>query len=219
MQTLGLASEEKPSDGMFKRLFWPTIGNQYDVDLVGQQGFWLCTIVAVLSLVMSTLGHQPLIGLLLAVTYFIGGTGVRERSIAAAVLVFLCFLMDRIVTFETMLSGILLTGPVVGLIALMLLFANVRATVLSRRWASGRTPEDIRELPERSTTSFPDKMANVLPPALWPTGQYLFYPLVTIVLLLSLLAAIAIPIMRQKQARPAPAQQAPSTMIHVSPSR
>lgn len=217
MQTLGLASEQKPSDGMFKRLFWPTIENQYDVDLVGQQGFWLCTIVAALSLILSIVGHQPLIGLLLAITYFIGGAGVRERSTAAAVLVFLCYLMDRIVTFET--GGMLLGSPLVGLVALMLLFANVRATMLSRRWDSGRTPEDIRELPERSTDSFTDKLANVLPPALWPKGQYAFYPLVTIVLLLSLLAAIAIPIARQKQAARAPAQQAPSAVLEGSPSR
>jgi hypothetical protein len=40
------------TDNLFKRLFWPRIESHYDVDLLGQQGFWVCSIVAVLSLIV-----------------------------------------------------------------------------------------------------------------------------------------------------------------------
>ena len=87
MQTLGLSSQPQPTDNLFKRLFWPAIESQYDVDLIGQQGFWVCTVIAVLSLGMMTLLHMPLTGLFTAVVLFLGGCGVRQRSVAAAGLV------------------------------------------------------------------------------------------------------------------------------------
>jgi hypothetical protein len=52
METLGLSSQPQPTDNLFKRLFWPRIESHYDVDLLGQQGFWVCSIVAVLSLIV-----------------------------------------------------------------------------------------------------------------------------------------------------------------------
>jgi hypothetical protein len=58
---------------------------------VGQQGFWVCTAVAVLSLILLNLTGSAIIGDLVGITYFLGALGVRERSIAAAVFVFLCY--------------------------------------------------------------------------------------------------------------------------------
>jgi hypothetical protein len=175
---------------MLKRLFWPTIENQYDVDLVGQQGFWVCVVVGLMSLIALVVTGQPVIGALVAVTFLLGGMGVRERSIAAAVMVFLCYLLDKIGSLETGNPGGM---GVVGLIGLMLLLANVRGTILSRRWKTPETPAEVSELPERPTESVTDKLSNVLPAKIWPVGRWIFFPMAGIVLALSLLGVLILP--------------------------
>jgi len=45
MQTLDLSGERKKSDGRLKSLFWPTVENAWDVDYLGQQGFWICCVL------------------------------------------------------------------------------------------------------------------------------------------------------------------------------
>src|ERR1700691_5952777 len=94
MQTLGLSSKPQPADNIFKRLFWPAIESQYDVDLLGQQGFWICTVVAVLSLVLTAILGTPISGAFTALVFFLGGCGVRQRSVAAAALVFCLYLVN-----------------------------------------------------------------------------------------------------------------------------
>ncbi len=195
MQTLGLASEQQSSDGMFKRLFWPTIQNQYDVDLVGQQGFWVCVGSAVLSaLALSVSGHL-MIAILVGATYFLAGIGVRERSIAAASLIFLCFLIDKVSNVVAMTvgasRGAAVGNPLVVLVVMMLLASNVRATILSRRWRTASVATDD-EMPERSTTSSFDKVANRMPTILWPKVRFAFYPLASLLLLLLLAGTASI---------------------------
>ena len=199
MQTLGLAAPEQPTDGMFKRLFWPTITNQYDVDLVGQQGFWVCVAVAVLSVVTLLIGGHFLIAVLVGGTYFLGGTGVRERSISAAVLIFCCYLLDRLASYQMMYLSLGGGNPLVGLIALMLLFANVRATILSRRWRASETPSEVAELPERSMGSFSDKMANAMPAAVWPIGKFFFFPFAGLLLALTFVSMLLAPNTAQRR--------------------
>ena len=199
MQTLGLASEQQPSDGMFKRLFWPTLQNAYDVDLVGQQGFWVCVIVAVLSTVILIAAAHPVIGHLVGATYFLGGTGVRERSVAAAGLVFLCYLVDKISTIEAAALTQGIGNPLIGLIALMLLFANVRATVLSKRWHDRDSVAAAEEMPERLTASFADKFANQMPTRVWPKMKFVFYPVASILLLLQIVGVIGIAAMHRSE--------------------
>jgi hypothetical protein len=193
MQTLGLASAPQPSDGMFKRLFWPTIQNAYDVDLVGQQGFWVCVAIAVLSAAVLVVTAHPLIGLLVAATYVLGGIGVRERSISAAVLVFLGYLIDKIAT--ALVQGV--GNPLIGLVALMLLFANVRATVLSKRWHDQDSVAAAEEMPERLTTSFTDKLANQMPARIWPKMKFVFFPIASILLLLQIIGIVGIAAMHR----------------------
>ena len=94
MQTLGLSSKPQPADNIFKRLFWPAIESQYDVDLLGEQGFWICTVVAVLSLVLTAILGTPISGAFTALVFFLGGCGVRPRSVAAAALVFCLYLVN-----------------------------------------------------------------------------------------------------------------------------
>jgi hypothetical protein len=200
MQTLGLSSAPQPTDGLFKRLLWPEIANQYDVDLVGRQGLWICFAVAVLSMTFTLFSGHEVVGVLIGATFFLGGLGVRQRDTAAAVFVFLCYLLDRILTLESMALGLGGGGnPFLGIVATMLLFANVRATSLSRRWEAA-SPADASEFPERSTTSLADKLANVLPEKLWPWTQYVFFPLAAIFILITLLSMAGLPILKQRRA-------------------
>src|SRR5579862_4024851 len=124
MQTLGLSSKPQPTDNLFKRLFWPSIESQYDVDLLGQQGFWVCTIVAAVSLAIMVMLGTPIIGLFSALAFFLGECGVRQRSVVAATMVFALYLVNWVSGFIIGTVG----NPLVPLVILMLLFANVRAT-------------------------------------------------------------------------------------------
>jgi hypothetical protein len=212
MQTLGLSSKPQPTDNIFKRLFWPTIESQYDVDLLGQQGFWVCTAVAVLSLVLLIFLSMPISGLITAVIFFLGGCGVRERSIAASVLVFLLYSWNLIASAILGAFG----NPLLQSVVLMLLLANVRATILSRRWVAQPTEVDGNELPERSQTSLMERFANQLPVKVWPISRYLFFPLATIMLLLSI-AGVS---MSKKRAQvPVISQPDTSTTLEVAPPK
>lgn len=187
MQTLGLSSKPEPTDNLFKRLFWPRIESQYDVDLLGQQGFWVCTIVAVLSVILLLAMRMPVVALVTATIFFLGGCGVRQRSIAAAIFVSGLYLVNFIGGMALGSPG----NPLIQTVVVMLLFANVRATVLSRRWISHPTDEIDLELPDRLTDTFTDKFSNTLPVKLWPVGRYIFFPLATIMLLLTIAGFVA----------------------------
>jgi hypothetical protein len=213
MQTLGLASEIKPTDGMFKRLFWPTIENQYDLDLVSVQGFWVCVVVGVLSFVVLVATGQFLVGALVAITYVLGATGVRERSIAAAVLIFLCYVIDRI-------GGLFMGQPGLGVIpvaSLLLLFANVRATILAHRWRKSGTPEQTDAL-ELAQESFTEKLSNVMPAKVWPIGRFVFFPLAGVLLLLTVVGVAMYPAMHRKQLELQRSQRQQDQIITVKPS-
>jgi len=216
MQTLGLSSASQPTDGLFKRLFWPEIANAYDVDLVGQQGFWVCFGVATISLLISLFTGHPLLGVFVGATYFLGALGVRQRDAVAAFLIFLCYLLDRLVSLESMALGLGGAGnPLLGIVATMLLFANVRATILSRRWQAPGAPTDVGELPERLTSSFGDKLSNVLPEKLWTRTRYVFFPLACILILISLLSMVGLPLMKKRQV----AAQPPNAVLNLDPSQ
>src|SRR5271168_1724877 len=173
MQTLGLSSQPQPADNLLKRLFWPAIESQYDVDLVGQQGFWVCTVVAVLSLVVMIVLGTPISGAFTALVFFLGGCGVRQRSVAAAALVLSLYLVNFVGGIAIGSYG----NPFIQLVVLMLLFANVRATVLSRRWMAQPVDPIDQEFPERFTETATDRFSNRLPAVLWPKCRYVFFPL------------------------------------------
>jgi hypothetical protein len=193
MQTLGLSSAPQPTDNLFKRLLWPQIANGYDVDLIGQQGFWLCFVVAVLSIIGLSATGQPILGLLVGATYLLGGFGVRQSDVAAASLIFLSYLLGRITAIESMYLGFPGGNPLIGIVATMLLFANVRATVLVKRWKNAEAPVDVSEMPERATNTLGDKIANVLPEMFWPYARYPFFVLAAIVTVVQILAMIGMP--------------------------
>ena len=210
MQTLGLASKPQPADNIFKRLFWPAIESQYDVDLLGQQGFWVCAIVALVSLVVMIVLGTPVTGLFSALVFFLGGCGVRQRSVAAAAMVFALYLINW--------AGAIVIGtvgnPLVPLVILMLLFANVRATAMSRRWMAKPVDSVDQEFPERSTETVTDRFANKLPAAVWPRSRYVFFPLAGILLLLTI---VGVAVMKRRAAE-RPASGSSTTTLEVSPS-
>ena len=193
MQTLGLSAKPQPTDNIFKRLLWPVIANGYDADLLGQQGFWLCFGVAVLSIIGLSAAGEPLLGLLVGAAYFLGGLGVRQNDLAAASLIFLSYLLGRIASVESMYLGLPSANPILSIIATMLLFANVRATMLIRRWKSAGTSDDVGEMPERASETLGDKIANVLPEMFWPYARFAFFVLVAISMAVQILAMIGMP--------------------------
>ena len=159
------------------------------------------------------MGHA-IPGVFIGATYFLGALGVRQRNAAAAVLIFLCYLLARVGSVESMVLGLGGGGnPMLGIVATMLLFANVRATILSRRWQASATPSEVSEMPERSTSSFGDKLANVMPEKLWPRAQYVFFPLASVLIFISILGMAGMPMAKEKQNAPKP----PSAVLEVSP--
>src|SRR5260370_38597533 len=117
METLGLSGSAERSDGRLKSLFWPSIQNGTDVDYLGAQGYWVCTAVAVLSFVFLTMNGQPITGVAILLFYYVGGAGGRERSLFAALAVFVVYLLDT-----------LLALGVSRIIYFVLLLCNLRAT-------------------------------------------------------------------------------------------
>jgi hypothetical protein len=209
MQPLGLSSKPQPTDNLFKRLFWPAIESQYDVDLLGQQGFWVCTIVAVLSLIVMLVLGTPVTGVFTALVFFLGGCGVRQRSLAAAAMVFTLYLINWV-------GGIVIGSvgnPLVPLVILMLLFANVRATVMSRRWMAQSVGSVEQEFPERSMETMTDRFANKLPAAVWPKSRYVFFPLAGILLMLTITGVV----MMKRRAAMTLGSSSTTTTVEVIP--
>jgi hypothetical protein len=206
MQTLGLSSKPQPTDNLFKRLFWPAIESQYDVDLLGQQGFWVCTIVATLSLIVMVILGTPIAGIFTAIAFFLGGCGVRQRSVSAAALVFSLYLVN----FAGGVAIGSFGNPLIQSVILMLLFANVRAIVLSHRWMTQPGDPIDQQLPERAMETTADKFANKLPAALWPSGRYVFFPLAGSLLLLTIAGVVMI---KRHAVTPAPPSQGPAAML------
>jgi hypothetical protein len=162
MQTLDLSGSESRSEGRLKSLFWPSIRTGSDLDYLGAQGFWVCTVVAVVSLVFSIFSGEPLFGAFVFLFYFLGGVGVRERSQYAAAVIFLAYVANAIT------SGL---GVVSVLIAALLL-SNLRATWMASDWSPN---SDEAILPPRFGETWSDKLADQLPMWLWPKVRILYY--------------------------------------------
>jgi hypothetical protein len=176
MQTLGLSSESQRSDGWLKSLLWPTVDNAWDVDYLGQQGMWVCTVVAVLGLGASFLTANPImiaIAILSALFFILGGMGIREANWPAAAML-----------FAVELCNALLRPTVFSIAFALILLSNLRATFLASEWRPAAEGEDR---PTRFNESFADKYVDQLPQILWPKLQIPFFILSVAMLLISLL--------------------------------
>jgi len=190
MQSLGLSGKSDRSDGRLKSIFWPTVENAWDVDYLGQQGFWICLLIAVFQLVFSLLTGSVLLIVLVslgALVYFVGGMGVREKNWPAAAVIFACYFVD---TLYALLSGAMLSpAGVLRILFLGLLLSNVRATFIASEWRPAAEDEDR---PQRFSETLRDKLVDAWPPVLWPRLQIPFYVLSALWFLLSLLELIGV---------------------------
>jgi hypothetical protein len=162
MQTLGLADSTPKTENRLKSLFWPSIQNGTDVEYLGAQGYWVCSAIAILSLViLPAMGHV-IAGVLTFCFYFLGGVGVRERSRYAAVIVLAFFVLDAF------FSGI----NAMRVVFTAVLLSNLRATWIAARW---KPESDQAELPPRLNETIGDKLTDALPRWLWPKVRIVYY--------------------------------------------
>jgi len=171
MQTLGLSDSTTRNESRLKSLFWPSIQSGADVDYLAVQGFWVCTLVGVMSLAFLLLGRQPILGVVLFLLFHLGGVGVREHNPFAAAIVLLYYVID----FLTSFVFVLFNSPGIGvvkIIVIALLLSNLRAT-----WIAGNWKPDSEEaaLPPRMGDTFFDKLSDKWPAFIWPKVKWLYY--------------------------------------------
>jgi len=161
MQTLGISNSEPRTDNRLKSLFWPAIHTGTDADDLGMQGYWICAIVALLTLIFSIFAGHPIAGFFVLLFYYLGGVGVREHSLYAAMLVFLMFLMETV------------AGPsIIKVFVCVVLLSNLRATWLASRWKPGSSEA---EMPIRLNATWSDKFSDKLPEWLWPKVRLVYF--------------------------------------------
>lgn len=197
MQTLD-RSTIQPTDRLLKRLFWPTIRSRRDAELVGQQGFWICCFVATVWTIGSFFTAHVYLGLLIGGTYYLAATGIRMHSLTAAVFAFLCLFLDRVASLEALLMEVPGGGnPMVGTLALLLLFFNIRATFLARSWIREERSAQANVMRPQLVGLSIDRLLNRMPVVMWPHVRYLYYPLAVLIMLSSIAAFFSLPEMRR----------------------
>jgi hypothetical protein len=194
MQTLGLSSESKRTDGRLKSIFWPTVENAWDFNYIGQQGFWICLAIGAVQMAGALLvGSSQFIifGVIAFLIFFIGGMGVREASWPAAAIVFAIFLAGNV---NSMTMG---SPPsILGIICGGILLSNVRAAFLASEWRPASADEDR---PTRFSETLTDKLVDRLPAKAWPILMVPFFIIASLDLLL-ILAGFAIQMARHSRA-------------------
>lgn len=187
MQTLGLSGESKRSDGRLKSIFWPTVENAWDVNYLGQQGFCICCVVAVVQLVPGLVSGNLIVlvsSAAAALVFMIGGVGVREAKWPAAAMVFALYLTNILYT--------LAAGSLPGVLAIIcagILLSNLRASFLAAQWKPVGEGEDR---PTRFNETFWDKLVDQWPAKAWPVLQIPFFALSGLLLLLTLAGVCAV---------------------------
>lgn len=162
VQTLGLSDSTPRTENRLKSLFWPSIKSGSDVDYLGAQGYWVCSIVALFSAVFLTVQGQAIIGVVVLLFFYLGGVGVRERSRYAAACVLVMYVADFAVS-----------GPgIVKLLLTALLLSNLRATWIASRW---KTESADTVLPPRWNDTWTDKFADTFPMWLWLKVRVFYY--------------------------------------------
>jgi hypothetical protein len=170
MQTLGLSDSTVRSESRLKSLFWPSIQSGADVDYLAVQGFWVCTIVGLMSLVFLA-ATQPITAILVFLLFHLGGVGVREHNPFAAAVMLAYYLVDFLASAFFLLTSSPGVG-VVRIIVIALLLSNLRATWI----ASGWKPEsEEAALPPRMGETFADKLSDKWPAFIWPKIKWLYY--------------------------------------------
>jgi hypothetical protein len=191
MQSLNLSGSEKKTDGRLKSLFWPTVENAWDVDYLGQQGFWVCLIIGVLSLALIAIAALSVpdsagqtvtvaLGLIVFFVYLVGGMGVRESNWPAAAIIFAIYVVNQLASG----GGISVISLIIGAV----LLSNVRATFIASHW---KPPAEGEDRPMRFNETFRDKLVDQLPPKAWPILKIPFFAAASLILLFLLYVMLA----------------------------
>lgn len=215
MQSLNLSGETRKSDGHLKSLLWPTVDNAWDVDYLGQQGFWICVVISILSLALILItgfafnpanrGLVLALGLAYSLTFFVGGMGVRQSNWPAAAMIFTLYIVNQ-----------LASGGVPGVISIIIgavLLSNVRATFLASRWKPAAEGEDR---PTRFNETFRDRLVDQLPPKAWPILKIPFF-IASSLILFFLIYASGVAMSHKQAALPVDENAAPSVTVTAAP--
>jgi len=191
MQTLGLSDSSVRTESRLKSLFWPSIQSGADVDYLAVQGFWVCTIIGVLSLVFQVLAGNPITGLLILLLFHFGGIGVREHNPFAAGIMLAYYAVD----FLSSVVFIFANTPGIGvvkIIVMALLLSNLRATWIASGW---KADSEEAALPPRMGDTFADKFSDKWPAFIWPKVKILYY-IFSFVLLVLIVASLIVMALR-----------------------
>jgi hypothetical protein len=191
MQTLGLSDSTVRTESRLKSLFWPSIQSGADVDYLAVQGFWVCTIIGVLSLVFQVLAGNPITGLLILLLFHFGGIGVREHNPFAAGIMLAYYAVD----FLSSVVFIFANTPGIGvvkIIVMALLLSNLRATWIASGW---KADSEEAALPPRMGDTFADKFSDKWPAFIWPKVKILYY-IFSFVLLVLIVASLIVMALR-----------------------
>jgi len=191
MQTLGLSDSTTRSESRLKSLFWPSIQSGADVDYLAVQGFWVCTIIGVLTLVFQVLAGNSVTGILILLLFHLGGVGVREHNPFAAGIMLAYYLVD----FLSSIVFVFVNTPGIGvvkIIVMALLLSNLRATWIASGWKSD---SEEAALPTRMGDTFADKFSDKWPAFIWPKVKILYY-IFSFVLLVLIVADLVVMLLR-----------------------
>jgi hypothetical protein len=70
VQTLDISNSTPRTENRLKTLFWPSIETGADVDYLGVQGYWVCSVVALLTFAMSVMTGHPISGAFVLLFYY-----------------------------------------------------------------------------------------------------------------------------------------------------
>jgi hypothetical protein len=174
MQILGLSDSTPHTESRLKSLFWPSIKTANDVEYLGRQGYWVCTVIAAYFFDVLIWG-RPFYAIFCLAFYYLGGVGIRQRSSYAASLVLVMQFAD------TFLNGI----HVVRVLILALLLSNLRATWIASRW---NADSEEAALPPRLRETWTDVFTDQLPVWLWKKVELSYYVFSTGLLVLDFAA-------------------------------
>jgi hypothetical protein len=188
MPLLGLTSAPEESEGVLKSLFWPSIRNGYDAELMATRGFWICLIIGVVT-VLLLVWRQPISAAFYGLFYILGGMGVRQGSLTASAGVFTIYLTETIFA-AAMHAG---HSGFLQVVILGILAANLRAAWQVHRWqARAETTDALALAPERMNETWQDKLADQVPQVIWPWGRIVFYGLSPLFVILEIVGFWAV---------------------------
>lgn len=170
MQTLGISESTPRTESRLKSLFWPSIESGADVDYLAVQGYWVCTLVGLLSLPILFVAHQPIFGVAVFLLFHLSGIGVREHNRFPATIVFVFYGIDTLASLGAVVNSP--GGIVLRIVITALLLSNLRATWIAANWQLG---SEEAALPPRFSDTWRDKFADQWPAWIWQKVRILYY--------------------------------------------